>query len=650
MAKKAHYPEELHEQLRSPSVGSSFWTVKNQEDEAAIPYDPDKIAPALQRTILAFASDPPRTDSGHRKWLCVLASRQTGKSTTTALAVANKVAHTPGMYGAIMADVKERAEDLFMAINFNQKEMDEEFKVPTIPNRESRQITYYHGGKIRTLTEGTENVGIGRAVGALQWSEVPFCKTPGTTWNGLYPALANRKEGLVMLESTPAQMTQPGAEFYRDTCAEARKGVSIAGHEGDAKYQSRWLFHFSAFFESRLNERPWGKDWKLDKIEQEMLNTYGPGGPGVGGKWGGQPISNPGDVRYLTLENLSFRRETLRMDRQVRRNPNLFKVFYPVNPVDCWLRQGGAAIPAHVLAKVEDRSPTFVPWTAGHAYMEFRKPVSGAVYVLCADPAGWMGGDQASFHVLEVWADRVYQAATFSSNLHDPHSVSEEIIRAAHRYNNAYTIVENTGVGGATIALLEAAHKALRLKNLHYERIGNLDKPGVPAQGRLDKALAALLDTMIEKLVIHDMETWDQLNTYRRDKKVQDGETKGILRPGQVTPLKRAKHHWDRISALMWGCYAIMEGCIPLRFRVTEEVRDKFLPDDADNIDNLTRDERIAVMDELTAHMRKAERERKARARKELRDIGQKPNKTRKSRSGRRGRRRKRGIRATRPD
>jgi hypothetical protein len=540
------------------------------------------------------------------------------------------------MFGAIMADKKERAEDLFTAITFSQNNADLAVRVPTIPNRESRQLTYYHGGKIRTLTVGSDNVGIGRAVGALHWSEVPFCSRAALTWNGMYPALANRREGVVLLESTPAQMTEPGAEFYRDTCAEARRG-SVGGNAGEDKYRSRWLFHFSPFYSSRLNERPWGKSWILDKTEQDLLDRFGPGGKAQARAWEGLPLSSPGDVRYLTLENLAFRREVLSMDQMVRRNPALFKVFYPTDPVSCWQRQGGAAIPQHCLDAVERRSGVLVPWTPGATYMEFSAPTEGAQYVLCADPAGWMGGDQSSFHIIEVWADLWKVVATFSSNMHDPHSVAGEIIRVASRYNNAYTIVENTGVGGATIALLEAAHREGRLLRLHYETIGNLDKPGVPAQGRLDKALASLLDGCLDKLQIYDLETWDQLNTYRRDKKVQDGEQRNILRPGETGARKRAKHHWDRISALMWGCYAIARGCVPLRFRLTDQVREKYLPADSQNIDNLPREERIAVMQQVDRHLREQERQRIKKMRDELRGVSPRKKKTRRGRK--RGRR-----------
>lgn len=631
MAKTARkdFPPELHEQLRDPLLSSRFWSLVDQISGRVIPFDPNRIAPKLQHTMINFVANTPRMPSveegvpGKKRWLGVVASRQTGKSRVSALAVANAIAHNPGQYGAVLADKEDRAIDLFMAILDNQRHMRPDLKVPTVNPGETRQISYYHGGKVRTLTAGASMVGIGRAVDALQWSEVPFCAHAGEVWHGLYPAMRNRSEALVIMESTPAQLHHGGAEFYRDLMAEARVDQG-----------SRFMFLFSAMYESRLNEEPWPKSWTPTIAEQRLLDRFGPGGVYHQGRWADCPVDAPGEVRYMTLQNLAFLRQVRRDDPEVRRNPELVRVFYPFDPLTCWQRAGSAAVPARIIRKVEERSPILVPWDKESPFKRYEEPIPGAQYVLCVDPSGWVGGDPAAFHVLKVYDDLVEQVATYASNQYDPHYVAQLVIEEARYYNDALVIAENNGVGGATMSLLQQAESRGALKRLYYDKIGQNTRPGIAAQGKLDKAFAAMLDVMLDSLVLHDEETVEQLTTYRRDKKVQQGENQEILNPGKLTRGRRRKHHWDRVSALYWGCYAIMEGMVPRRYRPrgganeAEAVRNAdLLPADTDHFDDLDAQQQREVMAELQRRER-AERKEQRRLGREaaraLKGVGKK--------------------------
>jgi hypothetical protein len=141
----------------------TYGTVLDQEISQVIPYDPTWIAPYLQCSALHWMTAEPRMKEGHRKWLLICASRQTGKSATIAMAMYAKTAYRPSTFSALIADYRDRAEDLFRYVNQCHDNVPADVRIDTIPNRESRQLTTCLGSKIRTLSSDSSMVGIGRA-------------------------------------------------------------------------------------------------------------------------------------------------------------------------------------------------------------------------------------------------------------------------------------------------------------------------------------------------------------------------------------------------------------------------------------------------------------------------------------------------------
>ena len=68
-------------------------------------------------------------------------------------------------------------------------------------------------------------------------------------------------------------------------------------------------------------------------------------------------------------------------------------------------------------------------------------------------------------------------------------------------------------------------------------------------------ALGFLIDALLEQLAIFDEETLDQLSSYRRDKEVALKDFSRILNPDKIGDNRRQKHHWDRVSALLWALF-----------------------------------------------------------------------------------------------
>lgn len=555
--------DDLMAQLRPPAVAMpAFGHILDQATDQMVPYDPNRICPRLQNTLLAFLSNPPRDDDGYTQWLLHVGSRQTGKSATAAMGIGNLVEYSPGTLGVIMADKKERATDLFRAIHMNWEYKDERVRYPTAPSREVRQITFDkpHNGKIITLSANEENAGIGRGASFLQLSELPFWNDPGDVWFKLGPAFRNRRNALIVMESTPAPMSEPGAEWYKDMADEAYEG------------NGRFKFLFVPYFESILNERTWKPDWVPTNDEIRLLERWGP-------PTGHEPVSAPG-APYLTLENLAFRRTVMVEDKKIRRNPELFYTFYPTDAQSCWEQSGAGAIPMDLLERHEKTAVH--EWKEGEVYQEYSQPREDAVYLLAMDPSGYGTGDPAAFTVWEVWADEWIQVAEYETRTHDPPMQAYFAAKAAMKYNDALVVVENNGVGAGPISLLEMATHSdgldltdeygnrvnVHIKNLFYYKRGTLDqRPGVSANRRtIGDAMGRLVDGLRDKFVIKSRRLYRQLKDYRRDKEVEPNEKGKVVDPDKIPKGRRRKHHWDRASSMLWAAWAIPEA-MPTRYK-----------------------------------------------------------------------------------
>ena len=575
-------------------------TIVDQRTGRRTRYDPDSICPKLHNQLLWYFGEGPRDVDGMAKWSITVGPRQSGKSLCNALCVDNVAAQLEGQTALIIADHDKRAKTLFRYVALSHQNRPRRLRPATVPVRETNQITYDHPegvSRVRCLSGQNANTGIGLSPDVTQISEVPFIPDFGSFWFNFYPAMVNRAEARLSLEATPAPMTEPSSEEFKNLCADARKG------------HGRWLFTFVAFYETRLNERKWDPAWTLDAEEQKLLDKFGPGGahPQIGGRWADMPVSNPGEVRYLTLENLAFRRQTIRDVSEIRRWPDLFFVFYPVDPISCWAMRGGGVIPSDVLEKHQRR--IVVPWLPHETYKVYRKPNPGANYVIAADPAGY-GHDHASFQVLEVWRDAVYQAAVFACPNVTPNNFSDKIVEVAKQYNQALIGVERNGVGLAVLAILERALERGEIQNLYYDKRGTKVKPGWHASKQsIEESLGALIDELQERLWLFDSETVAQLADYRNDKLVKQADSRQILEPGNVGKGRRTKGHYDRASALALGCLLVQHTRAPKRPAHVVAATDS--PTAALKL----QDQRPLTWEEREELRRLAERDKKMRAR-----------------------------------
>jgi len=530
---------ELLSRLRDPRVAlPTCGYVRDQATEDFVQYDPYAITDTFQADILEYYANPPRDENGRTRWAYMIGYRQAGKSTAAEFAAYCLTAYTPGLDHICLADTDDRAKYLHSRVHELDQRWPEEIKAPRSNTREKWQLTFdgLVGGTMRTLSMAKGSVGIGQSPGSAHWSEIPFCPDQAAQWSGMLPSLRNRADVRVLLETTcnPDDSQGFAQELY------------LSGLRGDGRLFS--LFY--PFWDGKLNSRPWPKNSALDTEEQRLLDKYGPQG--------------------LRLEHLAFRRECMADDVRIRLNPDEFGIWYPFDDVTCWARTSGgifsSLLDRHAEAELVAWKPTaqFYPGDSGHA-----EPDPDAVYALAVDPCGYAARDHGAAQLVEVWDDVWYQVGVFSGGRResvDPEVLARWVFDTGMRYNKALVVVESTGVGQGVLTLL----RAWGYPNLYYESKGN---PGIAATTKSNGlSLTALRTALKDLLVLRDADTVGQLQTYRNDKNVQDGVQAEQLR-GEVGRRRRERHHWDKVSALQWVCWAAKR--LPARLRtITTNPRD----------------------------------------------------------------------------
>jgi hypothetical protein len=497
--------------LRSPGLAlPRFAEVLDQETSTFVKYDPYRLTDTLQYQVLAYYDDPPRTDFGQTKWLTVLTARQMGKSLVAEYGAYCKTAYTPGMDHVCIADIDERAKYLHKRVHQMHTRWPEEIKSPTLRGNELLQLTFdpMIGGKMRVLSAETGAVGIGQSPDSFHASEAAFWSDFAGTMSMIYPSMMNRANCLAVFECTP---WLAGNDWHEH--------VVMAREE-----RGRHTYLFRPFWDGVLNRRQWLDDWAPDQEELRLLNEYHPQG--------------------LRLSHLAFRRNVLDTDAELRRNPELFKVFYPFDDVTCWITGSNSAIPAHALEKHKHSGLL----TSKEGYYELRAPEPDGRYVIGVDPCGHASRDHAAFQVLQVTPEGWYQVAWFADHA-DPVVFTRKLQEIGLRYRRALVAVENNGVGQAVLALL----RDWEYPNIYYDTKG---RPGITTTGpSLDQMTAQLIDALMDELTLHDKRTIDQLMTYKHDKRIEENVASELVR-GNPSKRRRERHHWDSVSALMFAVVA----------------------------------------------------------------------------------------------
>ena len=302
----------------------------------------------------------------------------------------------------------------------------------------------------------------------------------------------------------------------------------------DAERDSRFKVHFSPFWESKLNHLQWLPDWQADLEEIRLMEEFGPHG--------------------LTWSALAFRRSVMDTDVEIRRNHDLFDVWYPFSLTTCW--GGGnvglfpsAVMKKHVGAKSQERHTL--------------EPISKTDRIIIGvDPAGLLGGaDHAAFSVISCNRVDYRLLEVFSSSV-TVHEMCDELFARAKYYRGITgkwpdIAIESNGVGAATLAIMQARG---------YEKIYHEKnyKPGVTASAKGNARLVAdTCDALLDKFTpLWSMPLVMQLQSYSGDRDKRTGEVSMLI--NGLAKGRRERTHWDLASSFQVACHVASKVNLPM--------------------------------------------------------------------------------------
>lgn len=512
-----------------------------------ISYDPFTISHTLQRDILNYIANPPRDPRTDMVlWMLLIGPRQIGKSVTAEYGFYAKTAYSTSWRHLCTADTRTRAEELLKNVNSLHKTWPKNLRAERAYDSEVYQATFREmrvGDEhlveriMRTQHAGENPIGL--PWDSWHWSEFCFSPEAPAYYSGLRPAIVNRSHARVVWESTP----NPGnivadVGFGRDMYFAAKAARS----DDSEAILSRFFAKFYPFWDSKLCRRPWPKGLVPDLEELRLYERYHTAG--------------------LTWDHLAFRQETLRDDPEIRRDPDLFGIWYPFDDISCWKSLEGAIFTDHHLSRIE-RSGRLVEWTPRDNalfYRGWRKDPGevdpDAAYLISVDPNGYGGRDHGAAEMREVWADEQYQVAVMAGGRRDgvnPETLGHWVGKTARKFK-AVVVVEATGVGAGVLSLLKQQYPEVHL----YYHENNIDRPGVPATAnRKQEAITHHKDALLDDLWLQDKDGLAQHKGYQNDKMVEEGDGALQLAGGRTSRNRRPRHHWDKVSASMWGSWAV---------------------------------------------------------------------------------------------
>lgn len=214
-----------------------------------------------------------------------------------------------------------------------------------------------------------------------------------------------------------------------------------------------------------------------------------------------------------------------------------------------------------------------VEYKYGYSFAIFERPVTGGFYMLGVDSSAGTGKDYSVIQVLRVHCRGKYeQVATYADNQVPPGKFARILKDISDYYNSAQAIVENNEIG-KTVAD-EAWY------TVGYDGIINTDKKGIGTRATRTSKLEACIDLkkFLEEgsLVLHDRQTIHELSIFEE------------VAPN-IFKAPRNKHD-DRVSALYWACYGLLQPEVDLDNLSTakpkyEDVPQTYWGDSTDDVD-----------------------------------------------------------------
>lgn len=143
----------------------------------------------------------------------------------------------------------------------------------------------------------------------------------------------------------------------------------------------------------------------------------------------------------------------------------------------------------------------------------YEEPVSGHVYILCADVSKGRGQDYSTFSVIDVSVTPFKQVCTYRNNTISPLLFPAVITRAAKVYNEALVIVENNDAG---MVVCNAIYYDYEYPNTFTTSAVNSNGIGVTMTKKVKRIGCSNLKDLIEdgKITVVDSNTITELTSF----------------------------------------------------------------------------------------------------------------------------------------
>ena len=291
---------------------------------------------------------------------------------------------------------------------------------PVIENMSANEITFPKTGSMLFIgTAGSRKFGRGDTITRLHCSEYAYWPNkPEELLSGLMDAVP--MSGEVAIESTGNGM---GNDYY-NRCVRAFEG------------KSTFRCHFLSWLDFEEYQVPLTEEEKETvrlslrvDLDEPALHQAG-----------------------VTLEQIIWRRMKL---EQKNYDLRLFRREYPVDFAEAFQASGNS-----IFYRVNYKPTTAWSAQGDHTYVLNGHPRAGHRYSLGCDPAGGVGGDNATIEIFDIGGregSALYppeQVAEYANDRIDPDALGHKVADLARWFNDAFVTVESNNHGPVTLNAL----------------------------------------------------------------------------------------------------------------------------------------------------------------------------------------------------
>ena len=371
----------------------------------------------------------------------ILKSRQMGVSTGELLRMLDYILFNKNKTAVILAHEQDAIKKLFRIVKRAYDFMDERIKPVLDRGGGSKYELFFPSINSRIYCDLSSR---GDTINWLHISEKAFMKD---TDNVMATIEAVPLNGIITEETTPKGMNH----FYDDWMDE------------ESTYKN-FFFPWYTHEEYKINYHDLKKQ-DLTDDELELMayakKTY---------------------KINITLAQIAFRR------LKQRDLKNKFKQEYPEDDAGCFLTSGENPFRLEIIKPMYDNSPKPIREIEGIKIFEEFDPRQ--TYIIGADPAEGVGGDNSAAHVFQI--KPIKQVASFKSNTLKPSEFADKLIKMSELYTKNLPIqiaVERNNHGHAVLLKLDEYHNYPNLFKFKEDTLGwNTDRISRPL----------MIDTFIE--------------------------------------------------------------------------------------------------------------------------------------------------------